>query len=47
MTTYGTPLTPAETAEFTQAIDNLDNLDIKAQDDKRGDEIADKQGELF
>ena len=47
MTTYGKPLTTAEATEFKEAIDNLDNLDIKAQEDKQGDEIADKQGELF
>lgn len=47
MTTYGKPLTTAEAHEFKEAIESMDNLDIKAQEDKQSDDIADKQGELF
>ena len=49
MSNYGTDLTLAESAEFTQAIDNLDNLEIKPEmmPDTDYNPSTENQGELF
>jgi len=44
MNKYGKFLTPAEQREFQKA---MDAMDIEEPKDKKGDEVADKQEELF
>ena len=47
MNDYGKPLSQAESTEFTKAIESMEDLEIKEPEDKKGDEVTDKQGELF
>ena len=44
MNKYGKFLTPAEQREFQKA---MEDLETKEPEDKKGDEVADKQEELF
>ena len=55
MTTYGKPLTTAEAAEFKEAIESMDNLEIKTEPDYKPENLpelnykpeSENQGELF
>ena len=47
MKDYGKFLSPAEVKEFEKAMDAMEDLDIEEPEDKKGDEVTDKQGELF
>jgi len=48
MNNYGQQLTPKEQEEFMSAMDSMDNLDrLEEPEDKKGNEVADCQGELF
>ena len=47
MKDYGKFLSPAEVKEFEKAMDAMEDLETKEPKDKKGDEFADKQGELF
>jgi len=47
MNKYGKFLTPAEQREFQKAMDAMEDLETKEPEDKKGDEVADKQEELF